>query len=110
MVVHLAGMADTAIGAEKGLASAIAAVIVYDSLTTPGIGIYLDTTVQTCGRAATETCAKQLLPLIDRAVQDLQTHWADLWMNTDVRAENITRSAGPVLHRNRPGRMLRLFR
>ena len=78
IVVQLVSV-DSSIGETSGLASAIAIVIVYDSLQTPGNGIFVTTVILSCGSNQVESCAKNTLPHIDRAVEYLRTQWPTLW-------------------------------
>jgi len=64
---------------QPGLDSAIAIVIVYDSLQTPGNGVYITSTIQLCGRKQVEFCAKRRLPDIDWAVESLRKTEPSLW-------------------------------
>ena len=57
---------------EKGVSSAIGITIVYDSMLTAGRGIYVTSSVLACGRTQVESCAKNTLPSIDRAVEYLR--------------------------------------
>ena len=64
---------------QRGLSSSIATVIVFDSIETPGFGIYLTMLVQYCGRDKIDPCAKTILPKIDREIEKLRTSWPALW-------------------------------
>ena len=70
---------DDNIGSEKGFSSAIAVAIVYDSIATAGRGIFLTLLVHDCGRDRIETCAKNILPAIDKEIENLRTNWPSLW-------------------------------
>ena len=64
---------------DKGIRSSMTVIVVYDSMTTPGAGIFLNAVGLMCGRNIAERCAKDILPIIDRGVQFLRTNQPDLW-------------------------------
>ena len=79
IVVRLISLDLSLPSEQPGHDSTIAIVIVYDSLETPGNGVYITSSVQVCGRTQVESCAKGRLPLIDRAVEYLRNSWPSLW-------------------------------
>ncbi len=67
IVVHLVSVDSYA--SQMGVSSAIGISIVYDSMETPGNGIFISSSVSSCGRDHAESCAKNdVLPSIDREV------------------------------------------
>lgn len=66
---------------QKGVSSAIGTTIVYDSLQTPGNGIWLTSSISHCGSDRVESCAKNELPNIDDAVEYLRKSLPNLWKN-----------------------------
>lgn len=79
IVVHLTSMDNGGVSETKGISSAIAAVIVYDSSAMPVLGVFLTAAIKVCGKAAVEACAKQLLPAIDKQADRLRLSWPNLW-------------------------------
>jgi hypothetical protein len=71
----------------KGISSAVAITMAYDSLETPGLGILLNSSVIYCGSDKVETCAKRQLPNIDDAKESLRKSWPNLWKEL-VRPQN----------------------
>jgi len=69
---------DTATPA-RGLSSAIAVTILYDSLDMPLGGAHLITMVQVCGRDRAAFCARDLLSTIDSQVTRLRDRSPRLW-------------------------------
>jgi hypothetical protein len=63
----------------KGRSSAIAEVILYNSLLTPAGGIFITVNVLICGVEQVENCATRRLPQIDRAVEYLRKSWPSFW-------------------------------
>ena len=76
--VHLVSI-DANISGQKGIASAIAIIIVYDSPQTPIGGFYITSGVDYCGSDRIEICAKGVLPDIDEAIETLRREWPALW-------------------------------
>jgi hypothetical protein len=70
---------DDTIGTEKGLRTAYSAVIVLDSEFIDGGGIFLTTSVGTCGRSRVVECARGLLPDIDQQATRLREKWPSLY-------------------------------
>jgi hypothetical protein len=64
---------------DRGISSAIAVTILYDSLEVPLGGAHLTTVVQVCGRDRAEFCARSLLSTIDSEVSRLQQRSQTLW-------------------------------
>lgn len=60
--------------AMSGNSSAIGYALAYDSSTTAMAGILISSGVQTCGRQVTAPCAQDLLPWIDRAIDQLRQY------------------------------------
>ena len=79
IVVHMVSIDTDEYPRQRGLSSSIATVIVFDSIETPGFGIYLTMLVQYCGRDKIDPCAKTILPKIDREIEKLRTSWPALW-------------------------------
>lgn len=79
IVVHLISMAISNGEQEQQMRTGMAVVIVYESPQTTGRGVYLRGAVLTCGSDQVETCAGDILPVVDRAVEQLQTNWPELW-------------------------------
>ena len=46
---------------------------------------YLRAAVLTCGSDQVETCAGDILPVVNRAVEQLQTNWPELWETLQVQ-------------------------
>ena len=69
---------------QRGIGTALATVVVYDSVNTPGVGILLQYVVHVCGRDRVEKCGKDILPYIDQALEDLRRDNPDLWQNVRV--------------------------
>ena len=60
--------------------SAIAITILYAALGKPySSGIHIYTTIYTCGKIVVEKCAKDVLPMIDQAVEKLRRDSPELW-------------------------------
>lgn len=78
IVVYLVS-ADDSVSEAKGESSSIALSIVYDSITSPVRGAYINTTIMQCGRNKIDVCAKGTLEYIDRAVESLRKHFPQLW-------------------------------
>jgi hypothetical protein len=66
IVVQLASVESSV---EEGISSAIAIAIVYDSLQTPGNGIWVTVIALSCPSDQVQACAKNTLPHIDRGVE-----------------------------------------
>jgi hypothetical protein len=64
---------------EKGISSAVAIVIAYDSVNTPASGILLELVVRACGRDRAVGCGKDILSYIDQSTEDLRRNNPDLW-------------------------------
>lgn len=64
---------------DRGISSAIAVTILYDSLEVPLGGAHLMTMVQVCGRDRAATCARDLLSTIDSQVTRLRERSQSLW-------------------------------
>ena len=77
IVVHVVSIDDNP--ATEAVSSAIGITIVYNSLQTPGNGTYLSSAVFSCGHSRVQSCARNTLPLIDRAVEFLQKIEPSLW-------------------------------
>jgi hypothetical protein len=76
MVIYLVSI-DTFM--EKGLWSAIGVSFVYDSVETPGNGIFLSSALSHCPSNQVQSCARQVLPSIDSMVEYLRKTWPSLW-------------------------------
>ena len=79
IVVHLISMAVSNGEQEQQIRTGMAVVIVYESPQTVGRGVYLRSAVLTCGADQVETCAGDILPVIERAVEQMQTTLPELW-------------------------------
>lgn len=64
---------------DRGISSAIAVTILYDSLDVPLGGAHLLTVVQVCGRDRAAACARDLLSTIDSQVARLRERSQNLW-------------------------------
>lgn len=64
---------------QKGVTSALGIVIVYDSLATPGDGILIVGLLHICGESKIDSCAKDILVQIDRALDQFRVNWPNLW-------------------------------
>jgi len=94
IVIYLVSVA----GSETG--SAISEAIVYDSAYISGPGMFLNLTVQICGRDRVESLAKIILPNIAMALEYLRKDWPDLWRSltpggeyADLQVPEHSRSA-----------------
>ncbi len=65
----------------KGLASAIAEVILYHSPETPMGGIFITVNILICGNEQIENCAVSRLPQIHQAAEYLRKSWPSFWKN-----------------------------
>ena len=63
----------------KGRVSAIAYSIIYCRTGMPGVGVFLGISVNGCGPEIIESCARNVLPHLERAVEFLRKHDPDLW-------------------------------
>lgn len=70
---------DTESSGERGVASAIAVTLLYDSIDIPAGGAHLTTVVHVCGRDRVASCARDLLARIDAQVAWLEKNWPSLW-------------------------------
>jgi hypothetical protein len=77
--VFLHSVDTEAHSAIKGRASAIAEVILYQSLQTPAGGIFITVNILICGIEQVENCAIRRLPQIYQSVEYLRTSWPLLW-------------------------------
>lgn len=64
---------------DRGISSAIAITVLYDSLEVPLGGAHLTTILQICGRERVALCARSLLSRIDSQVTLLQERSQRLW-------------------------------
>ncbi|TXF13712.1 hypothetical protein [Pelomicrobium methylotrophicum] len=64
---------------DRGISSAIAITILYDSLEVPLGGAHMLTVVQVCGRDRAASCARDLLSTIDSQVSRLRERSQSLW-------------------------------
>ena len=69
---------------QRGVSSAAAIAIVYESVKTPAMGILLLTVVRSCGSDRAEACGKNILPYIDQSLEDFRRRSPDLWQNVRV--------------------------
>jgi hypothetical protein len=63
----------------RGLASAIAVTILYDSLQVPLGGVHLTTMIQICGRNRVTFCSRDLMSSIDAETNRLRNLSQSLW-------------------------------
>lgn len=63
----------------QGRASAIAYSIVYYRRGVPGVGVFLGMAVNSCSPEIIETCAKNVFPHLEQAVEFLKKHDRELW-------------------------------